>query len=82
MLKEAVYHRPKNEYAYAINEREIQIRLKTKKSDMIKVTLLYGDPYDYDSKRKSWIFEREHMVFNGSDQLFDYWLVTNYPKKS
>lgn len=31
MLKEAIYHRPKNNYAYAYSKDTLHIRLRTKK---------------------------------------------------
>lgn len=31
MLKEAIYHRPKDNFAYAYNEKTLHIRLRTKK---------------------------------------------------
>lgn len=44
MLKEAIYHRPKGNFAYAYKEETLHIRLKTKKNDANKVNLIYGDP--------------------------------------
>ncbi|WP_350343008.1 glycoside hydrolase family 13 protein [Proteinivorax tanatarense] len=75
MIKEAVYHRPKNEYAYAIDEKSVHIKLKTKKNDVQKVTLIFGDPYDFDSNQNSWISNSTDMWFNGSDDLHDYWIA-------
>ncbi|MDQ0254617.1 glycosidase [Evansella vedderi] len=80
MLKEAIYHRPKNEFAYAIDESTLHIRLKTKKNDVDKVKLIYGDPYDFHSEKKCWISSKKDMLFNGSDSLHDYWLVAVKPE--
>ena len=41
----AIYHRPDSEMAYLVNEDLFQIRLRTKRNDLKKVELLYGDPY-------------------------------------
>ncbi|ADC48537.1 maltogenic amylase catalytic region [Alkalihalophilus pseudofirmus OF4] len=72
MQKEAIYHRPKNEFAYAYNEKDLHIRLKTKKDDVEDVELLYGDPYEWDNEA-GWLFQAEKMMKTGSDELFDYW---------
>lgn len=80
MFKEAIFHRPKNEFAYAYDEKTLHIRLKTKKNDMDSVSLIYGDPYDYDPEKDRWISHQKEMNFNGSDELHDYWLSSVEPK--
>lgn len=47
MLKEAIYHRPKDNYAYAYDEKTIHIRIRTKREDVQSATLIYGDPYEW-----------------------------------
>lgn len=76
MFKEAVYHRPKDNYAYAYDRETLHIRLRTKKNDMEKVSLVYGDPYDWED---GWEFSEKRMDANGSDDLFDYWFVEIKP---
>ena len=44
MFKEAIYHRPKDNYAYAYDEKTIHIRIRTKRDDVQSTTLIYGDP--------------------------------------
>lgn len=73
MLKEAVYHRPKGNFAYAYKEETLHIRLKTKRNDAGKVSLIYGDPYNW--KDGKWCYEKKSMAISGSDDLFDYWFV-------
>ncbi|MFV8829029.1 glycoside hydrolase family 13 protein [Alkalihalobacterium sp. APHAB7] len=80
MLKAAIYHRPKNEFAYAIDERTLHIRIKTNKNDVHQVFLIYGDPYDYNDEEKGWVSKKRKMTFNGSDGLHDYWLVAISPE--
>ncbi|RWZ51388.1 alpha-glycosidase [Halobacillus fulvus] len=77
MLKEAIYHRPKNNYAYAYNRKTLHIRLQTKKGDLKNVTLIHGDPYAWEED--AWQYEKKPMKKNGSDELFDYWTVTLEP---
>ncbi|GAA0337229.1 alpha-glycosidase [Oceanobacillus oncorhynchi subsp. oncorhynchi] len=73
MLKEAIYHRPKGNFAYAYKEKTLHIRLKTKKKDANKVSLIYGDPYDW--KKKKWTYKKKQMSISASDDLFDYWFI-------
>lgn len=77
MLKEAIYHRPKDNYAYACTNEELHIRIRTKKDDIKEASLFYGDPYDWtDSK---WNTSTLPMIKSGTDQLFDYWFVSVKP---
>ncbi|PLR97757.1 alpha-glycosidase [Bacillus sp. T33-2] len=77
MIKEAIYHRPKDNYAYACTNEELHIRIRTKKNDMCEVTLVHGDPYEWIDKH--WIAATVPMVKSGSDELFDYWSVKVRP---
>ncbi|HEU5139535.1 MAG TPA: alpha-glycosidase [Bacillales bacterium] len=77
MLKEAIYHRPKNNFAYAYDSETLHIRLRTKKNDVEQVSLLNGDPYNW--KAGHWQSSEKSMVINGSDDLFDYWFVEVKP---
>ncbi|KAA0546477.1 alpha-glycosidase [Bacillus sp. BGMRC 2118] len=77
MLKEAIYHRPKNNYAYAYNQATLHIRLRTKKDDVQKVELICGDPYDW--KEGQFQTKQLPMSISGSDELFDYWFVEVTP---
>lgn len=53
MLKEAIYHRPKDNYAYAYDEKTIHIRIHTKRDDVHNAALIYGDPYEWQDGK--WI---------------------------
>ncbi|RDW15608.1 glycoside hydrolase family 13 protein [Oceanobacillus chungangensis] len=77
MYREAIYHRPKNNYSYAYDEKRLHIRLKTKKNDVDNVKLIHGDPYDWDGD--GWQFSRKDMLLQASDALFDYWIVEITP---
>jgi cyclomaltodextrinase len=74
MLLEAIYHRPKSNYAYAYNEETLHIRVRTKKNDMDKVHLFYGDKYDLANTSKL----KEMNKFAG-DSLFDYYQTEIVP---
>ncbi|KPV59974.1 cyclomaltodextrinase [Paenibacillus sp. A3] len=74
MLLEAVYHRPKSNWAYAYDERTIHLRLRTKRDDVERVTLIVGDKYAWDRT-----VEELPMTKWVSDALFDYWHVAVQP---
>jgi cyclomaltodextrinase len=78
MLKEAIYHRPKNNFSYAYDDRTLHIKLRTKKGDATKVFLIYGDPYEW--KDGQWQTKKTEMYLSGSDGLFDYWKAAAQPE--
>lgn len=77
MLKEAIYHRPKNQFAYSCHDGTVQIMLRTKHLDLNSVTLFYGDPFQFVDNR--WVKTSVSMKVSGHDELFDYWLVRIKP---
>jgi cyclomaltodextrinase / maltogenic alpha-amylase / neopullulanase len=77
LLREAIYHRPKDNYAYACANNELHIRLRTKRDDVGEVQLIHGDPYDW--RNGQWQTQTIPMSKSGSDQLFDYWFVAVQP---
>ncbi|AZB42317.1 glycoside hydrolase family 13 protein [Bacillus sp. FJAT-42376] len=77
MLKEAIYHRPKNEFAYIYDENTLHIRLRTKKGDAESVRLIHGDPYDWEDGK--WLASLTVMEKSGSDSLFDYYFIAVKP---
>ncbi|MGD6817685.1 glycoside hydrolase family 13 protein [Metabacillus sp. 84] len=77
MLKEAIYHRPKNEFAYIYDEKTIHIRIRTKKEDAKKVLLIHGDPYDWEDGK--WMAAESAMEHSGTDALYDYWFIAIQP---
>lgn len=73
MKKEAVLHVPLSEYAYAVDERTINIRIRTAKSDIVKCSVFYGDRVDMVEP----IRVREVIMDRiASDELFDYYEAT------
>ena len=74
MIKEAIYHRPKDNYAYVCTNDELHIQIRAKKNDLKHVTLVHGDPYNWSNKE--WQTNRTPLVKSGSDGLFDYWFVS------
>ncbi|HET7628918.1 MAG TPA: alpha-glycosidase [Bacillales bacterium] len=77
MQKEVINHRPKNHFAYAYDHETLHIRLRTKKNDVKRVSLIHGDPYHW--KGGSWQKSQKSMKLDGSDDLYDYWFVEITP---
>ena len=44
----AIYHRPESEYAYLYMDGQLHIRIRTKKEDIKRIVLHYGDPFILD----------------------------------
>ncbi|WP_252700773.1 glycoside hydrolase family 13 protein [Natronosalvus vescus] len=70
----AVHHRPKSNYAYAYDESTVHVRLRTKRGDVDRCTLLHGDKFDWPGTAS-----RTPMERLGSDERFDYWQVAVQP---
>lgn len=77
MFKEAIYHRPKDNYAYVCTNGKLNITIRTKKNDLKKVTLIHGDPYNWEDNQ--WQTTTTPLKKSGSDQLFDFWIVSLNP---
>lgn len=70
MLLEAIYHRPNDCWAYGYSSTTVHIRIRTKKEDIEKIEVLYGD------KCKPWgDMQAKPMKVMLSDELYDYWQV-------
>lgn len=77
MLKEAIYHRPKDQFAYPDRNGSFHIQLRTKHQDVESVTLVYGDPFEFDQGH--WKYTSVRMKQSGTDGLFDYWVTAIFP---
>jgi glycosidase len=78
LLKEAIYHKPANNYAYSYDKETLHIRLHAKKGDLTKVYLIFGDPYEWT--KEGWTNQAKPMSLEGTDELFDYWFVEVKPE--
>lgn len=74
MLLEAIYHRPKQNWAYAYDRETVHIRLRTKKGDAAKVDVVGGDKYAWERT-----VETIPMKLFTTDALFDYWEAAIIP---
>lgn len=73
MNTSALYHRTESEYAYLHSPDEMQIRLRTARSDVRKVCLIHGDPYTASFEK--WYLEKTPMKKVMSTDLHDYWQI-------
>lgn len=77
MLLEAIYHRPKQNWAYAYDRNTIHVRIRTKKQDVNRITVYYGDKFDcWQGLEKT---EAAPMTRLYQDELFDYWQAETVP---
>lgn len=74
MLLEAVYHRPKQNWAYAYDGKTLHLRLRTKKYDVAAAEAIVGDKYAWDQT----VTTVPMRIFS-SDTLFDYWETAVIP---
>ena len=68
----AIYHRTESEYAYLYRDKNLHIRIRTKKEDIESIILHYGDPFIFMEEFYQDIKEMSKIT---SDTLFDYWQV-------
>ncbi|PLR82224.1 alpha-glycosidase [Bacillus canaveralius] len=73
----AVYHRPTDSFAYPVREDALHIRIRTKKNNVEKIDLLYGDPFEWIDDK--WATYEASLSKTGSDALFDYWQIEVKP---
>ncbi|WP_270334722.1 glycoside hydrolase family 13 protein [Ligilactobacillus acidipiscis] len=74
----ALYHRPDSEMAYLKDQKHFQIRLKTKHDDVVKVELLYGDPYGTKVNEKdegTWEYQVAEMKRVYATKQHDHWIT-------
>ncbi|MEW9701380.1 glycoside hydrolase family 13 protein [Paenibacillus sp. SI8] len=74
MQQAAITHRSALPFRYAIDDHTVRIRLKAACSDLTGCTLLYGDKFNWGSRRKI------HMRVIASDGQHDYWQADVAPE--
>ncbi|MGL5328517.1 MAG: glycoside hydrolase family 13 protein [Peptostreptococcaceae bacterium] len=91
ITKEAIVHIPKSNYCYGYDKDTLHIRIRTKKSEVNKVTLKIGDPYDWQEGGagggnlseggSNWIGENNvEMKIEAQTEYFDYWFCEFKPE--
>ena len=74
ILKEAIYHRPHRNWAYAYDEHSLCLRLRTKRNDCTHIDCWAGDKYAWEQTQQFY-----PMELLASDELFDYWEIMLRP---
>ncbi len=75
---EAIFHESNSRFAYPINETQIQVRLQTKKGDMLQVDVYFADVYNWGNVDGDvrWIHHTTPMMKRFSDDHSDYYVAT------
>ncbi len=80
---QALYHQPKSNYSFALDENTVVVRFRTGKGDVSNITLIYGDKYAVggDPNAAGGVdagWENEHICVNmnleRSDEFYDYYI--------
>lgn len=74
MNKAAVYHASQSEYAYAVGDSMLGLKLRVAKNDVTKVTLIYGGKFAWHEVRNKLVMEKSF-----TDETFDYFTITITP---
>nr|WP_254639081.1 alpha-glycosidase [Cohnella sp. GbtcB17] len=74
ILREAVYHRPGLNYAYAADRRTLHLRLRAARGNLLQANIVAGDKYAWEQTVVS-----VPMRLYASDALFDYWTAAVAP---
>ena len=72
MEKKAILHIPMSEYAHAVTDKQVVIRLRCAKSDLVRCTLYYGDRACRENPIKLTVMPMRIVT---SDLEFDYFEV-------
>src|SRR5687767_11846426 len=72
ILREAVYHKAEGVYSYSVSPSEIQVRIRVKKGNVNKITVVHGDRYQPFDEAEG----IETLELIASDDLFDYYQGT------
>ncbi|EPY09433.1 alpha-glycosidase [Paenibacillus alvei] len=77
MLLEAIYHRPKQNWAYAYDCKTIHVRIRTKKNDVERAAVYFVDKFDCEGGISR--ADIVPMTCLYQDELFDYWQAEIVP---
>lgn len=91
ILRESLVHIAKSNYAYAYDNNTLHIRVRTKRSNARKVTLVIGDPYIWEyggadggnldaAGASGWSGGQDvNMYKEATTKYFDYWFAEFKP---
>ncbi len=90
ITKSSLHHRPKGSYTYATDFETLQIRLKTARGEVNKVTCRLGDPFDWKTSiggnlladsAMDWVgLNNYEMKKECETKFFDHWIVNIKPE--
>lgn len=70
-----IHHEPKSQYAYACDSKTVHLTLRTVKDDVAKVTLLWGDPFDWSPKLEEHSkVEQGSRIEEGAQEKITEWI--------
>ncbi|MGL4338205.1 MAG: glycoside hydrolase family 13 protein [Turicibacter sp.] len=80
----AIYHRPKQNFAYAYDSKTIHLRIRTAKNEVDTATIIFGDPYHWVAGggggnlnaegASGWVSTKVEMKKESTTDLFDFWI--------
>lgn len=87
----SIYHRPKGNYAYGVDDQQLHIRIRTARDEVKQVTLRIGDPYDWEKGGTGGNLNAENshnwvgginieMKIEASTAFYDYWYAVTKPE--
>lgn len=68
MFREAIFHQPYGSFVFPVEERKLRVRIRTKKDDLDRVTIVHGDRYRHPELDTPIRMEKV-----ASDALYDYY---------
>ncbi|MCY7973959.1 glycoside hydrolase family 13 protein [Bacillus inaquosorum] len=73
----AIHHQPFSSDAYSYDGRTVHIKIRTKKGDANQISLIWGDPYEYNVGR--WSANELPMRKIAATEMHDYWFAEVVP---
>ncbi len=91
ITREALYHRPKQAFAYVYEDEKLHIRFRSKKGEIKKIFIRFGDPYNWEKgggggnlvseNAFGWVSTGEILMEKEAEsELFDHWIATVEPE--
>ncbi|XMB85997.1 glycoside hydrolase family 13 protein [Mycoplasmatota bacterium WC44] len=74
---EAIFHEPKSRFAYAYDVNTLHIRIQTKKDNVEKIDLIWGDPFEWvkNEEINKWVNYKTAMIKEYSTEYHDHWFI-------
>ncbi|WP_018664773.1 glycoside hydrolase family 13 protein [Heyndrickxia acidiproducens] len=80
-----IFHQPFSADAYAYDKETMHIKIRTKKQDIAKAVLIWGDPYLFKQNEQGeyhWESKRLEMKKMAETEAHDYWFAEVKPPHS